>query len=387
MSTIRVSTTASPSPRPGRSSQGLKYKATVGLEVDKQQITIAARPTDLINGAPFLIALRDGAFDGATVQRDRVFLSRRRRGRRRRDAVSRPGLDGRSGRPDASDGHGRERSRRARLRHAAQPLFADLPAHALRCGLRRDPRNLCGERNGRGGVDVEAIDHFGRRRGAAMRKARSSSRRAPTPMCARRSRASPSASRFNLMYPLPFAPTLGRRLHGLRRLRPHAGDLPGAVQQSRQLPRLPVRAAAADGVLETVDARRVLIGRVGAAILGVALTARRWSRSHAPTFDERRERAAVVACGALLDRHALPSRGRRQGRRRRLRDAPRARLRDLGLVEPFDPRPYTRDWMLHRGEERYLGFLLARAHRGRRAGPRRRDPVSDRALLRAMAAS
>jgi uncharacterized phage protein (TIGR02218 family) len=55
--------------------QGLKYKASVGLEVDKQQMTIAARPTDLINGAPFLIALRDGAFDGASVQRDRVFLT------------------------------------------------------------------------------------------------------------------------------------------------------------------------------------------------------------------------------------------------------------------------------------------------------------------------
>ena len=34
---------------------------------------------------------------------------------------------------------------------------------------------------------------------------------------------------------------------------------------------------------------------------------------------------------------------------------------DLGLVEPFDPRPYTRDWHLHRGEERYLGALLARS--------------------------
>jgi len=34
---------------------------------------------------------------------------------------------------------------------------------------------------------------------------------------------------------------------------------------------------------------------------------------------------------------------------------------DLGLVEPFDPRPYTRDWMLHRDDERYIGFLLARA--------------------------
>lgn len=33
---------------------------------------------------------------------------------------------------------------------------------------------------------------------------------------------------------------------------------------------------------------------------------------------------------------------------------------DLGLVEPFDPRPYTRDWFLHRDEERYMGHLLAR---------------------------
>lgn len=55
--------------------QGLKYKGSVGLEVDRQQITIAARPTDLISGAPFLNALRDGAFDGASVQRDRVFLT------------------------------------------------------------------------------------------------------------------------------------------------------------------------------------------------------------------------------------------------------------------------------------------------------------------------
>jgi len=55
--------------------QGLKYKASVGLEVDKQQIIIAARPTDLISGNPVLNAIREGAFDGATVQRDRVFLS------------------------------------------------------------------------------------------------------------------------------------------------------------------------------------------------------------------------------------------------------------------------------------------------------------------------
>jgi uncharacterized phage protein (TIGR02218 family) len=55
--------------------QGLKYKASVGLEVDKQQIIVAARPTDLISGSPALNAIRAGAFDGATVQRDRVFLT------------------------------------------------------------------------------------------------------------------------------------------------------------------------------------------------------------------------------------------------------------------------------------------------------------------------
>ncbi|HLH49738.1 MAG TPA: DUF2163 domain-containing protein, partial [Roseiarcus sp.] len=54
--------------------QGLKYRSSVGLEVDKQQITIAARPTDLVGGAMFLAALRDGAFDGCRVQRDRVFM-------------------------------------------------------------------------------------------------------------------------------------------------------------------------------------------------------------------------------------------------------------------------------------------------------------------------
>ena len=32
---------------------GLKYKGSIGLEVDKQQITIAARPTDLVNGSAF----------------------------------------------------------------------------------------------------------------------------------------------------------------------------------------------------------------------------------------------------------------------------------------------------------------------------------------------
>lgn len=32
---------------------------------------------------------------------------------------------------------------------------------------------------------------------------------------------------------------------------------------------------------------------------------------------------------------------------------------DVGLVPAFDPRPYATDWHLHRGEERYLSFVLA----------------------------
>jgi NlpC/P60 family putative phage cell wall peptidase len=36
---------------------------------------------------------------------------------------------------------------------------------------------------------------------------------------------------------------------------------------------------------------------------------------------------------------------------------------DLRLIAPFDPRPYTHDWHMHRGEERYLQSLLAHAER------------------------
>lgn len=55
---------------------GLKYKASIGLEVDQQQITVSALATDTIGaGASFLQALRDGSFDGALVERDRVFFS------------------------------------------------------------------------------------------------------------------------------------------------------------------------------------------------------------------------------------------------------------------------------------------------------------------------
>jgi cell wall-associated NlpC family hydrolase len=41
---------------------------------------------------------------------------------------------------------------------------------------------------------------------------------------------------------------------------------------------------------------------------------------------------------------------------------------DLAIVEKFDPRPYTRDWFLHKSEERYLGHLFDRSTEVREPG-------------------
>jgi uncharacterized phage protein (TIGR02218 family) len=54
---------------------GLRFKCAVGLDVDQQQITVSARPTDTINGVPFLEAIRNGVFDGCEIQREKAFLT------------------------------------------------------------------------------------------------------------------------------------------------------------------------------------------------------------------------------------------------------------------------------------------------------------------------
>lgn len=56
---------------------GLKYKASIGLSVDSQQLTIGAKSTDTVNGVPFLQALKNGVFDGTEITRYRVFFSDR----------------------------------------------------------------------------------------------------------------------------------------------------------------------------------------------------------------------------------------------------------------------------------------------------------------------
>jgi uncharacterized phage protein (TIGR02218 family) len=54
---------------------GLRYKCSLGLNVDSQQISISARTTDTLGGVPFMQALQQGAFDGAIVQREKAFFS------------------------------------------------------------------------------------------------------------------------------------------------------------------------------------------------------------------------------------------------------------------------------------------------------------------------
>ena len=54
---------------------GLKYKASCGVNVDSQQVTLFARATDTIGGIPFLQAMQQGLLDGAEIQREKVFFS------------------------------------------------------------------------------------------------------------------------------------------------------------------------------------------------------------------------------------------------------------------------------------------------------------------------
>ena len=52
-----------------------KVKFQTGVAVDELDITASAKVTDLLDGAPFLSALRAGVLDGALVQLDRAFMA------------------------------------------------------------------------------------------------------------------------------------------------------------------------------------------------------------------------------------------------------------------------------------------------------------------------
>lgn len=55
--------------------QGLKYRSSVGLDIDQQDIKLAAPAGWTLNGSPLMLAIINGAFDNATIQRDRLFFS------------------------------------------------------------------------------------------------------------------------------------------------------------------------------------------------------------------------------------------------------------------------------------------------------------------------
>jgi uncharacterized phage protein (TIGR02218 family) len=52
---------------------GLKFKLSVGVDVDEQDIKIAAFPWDTLGGSEFITSVLDGALDGGYVARDRAF--------------------------------------------------------------------------------------------------------------------------------------------------------------------------------------------------------------------------------------------------------------------------------------------------------------------------
>ena len=57
---------------------GLRYKCSMGLNVDSQEIDIladSAQSAQKIGGVPFMQALRQGLFDGAHIQREKAFFN------------------------------------------------------------------------------------------------------------------------------------------------------------------------------------------------------------------------------------------------------------------------------------------------------------------------
>ncbi|MDE3016286.1 MAG: phage BR0599 family protein [Pseudomonadota bacterium] len=54
---------------------GLKLKQTCGVDIDEQSIDISFKPTSTIAGLPWPIAVREGRFDGATIDRARAVLT------------------------------------------------------------------------------------------------------------------------------------------------------------------------------------------------------------------------------------------------------------------------------------------------------------------------
>ena len=59
----------------GPQISGLKYKGSIGVNVDSQKMTVSAWPSDMVGGVTFLQAVQQGLLDGAEVQREKAFFS------------------------------------------------------------------------------------------------------------------------------------------------------------------------------------------------------------------------------------------------------------------------------------------------------------------------
>lgn len=53
--------------------EGLRMNSKIGVDIDEQECIAIASPDTLVDGQPFLVAIRLGYFDGATVFRDRAY--------------------------------------------------------------------------------------------------------------------------------------------------------------------------------------------------------------------------------------------------------------------------------------------------------------------------
>ena len=309
---------------------GLKYRATTGLNVDRQEIMIAARLADLTSGAAFLVALRDGAFDGAMVQRDRVFFS---------DFIGGTLVDGVMlfhGRISTVDEVGRTKAKLTVANELVlldidmpRNIFAPTCLHTLfdlGCGL---PAGAFSTNGVVGAASTTSLINFSaalaahlqgkivfssganagavatvkyvvagtsltpiiRCRSRLRRATRSPSIRAATTRWARAGRSS-TISRISARFPL------------CRRLRWRC--------EPAHCTGIPMREK-------------------------IVAEARSWIGTRYHNCADIK--GVGVDCGMLLVRVFV----------------------DFGLVEPFDPRPYTHDWHMHRDEERYLDLVLARA--------------------------
>lgn len=54
---------------------GLKFKQTCGIDIDEQSLDISFKPTSTIAGLSWPVAVREGRFDGATIERARAVLT------------------------------------------------------------------------------------------------------------------------------------------------------------------------------------------------------------------------------------------------------------------------------------------------------------------------